>query len=401
MDVIIKGKKLEGNLIIPPSKAVSHRAIICACLAEGRSIIKNVNMCDDVKNTINILKQIVPIQINENTLVVDGGIKEVKNNNFDINESASTLRFLLPILSFFADHEIIFNLKTELSQRIGDEYSFLYDNRKEKYEFDKNTITTFKFPQKTKYKLNTKTTSQAVTGVLFLSPFLGKSTTIKTSNNNSAGYIDLTIEVMKNFGVEAKRKNKTISINKNQKFKPTNYIIPPDASFAVNVAVMNKLGSNIKIINDTFDTNEPDYLLYKKIINNTPSVLDVKKNPDSVFAFSMLSLVSDDKKIINTTRLQKKETNREKAIQYLFESFKANTPTFKHNKIVLKKTKFAAKGEFESKKDHRLCFVGIIISTVVEEVVIKNFECVSKSYSNILEDFLNIGLNFTIKQNSS
>ncbi len=397
MDVIIKGKKLEGNLTIPPSKAVSHRAIICACLAEGRSIIKNVNMCDDVKNTINILKKITPIQINENTLVIDGGIKEIKINNFDIKESASTLRFLLPTLSFFANHEIKFNLEKELSKRIGNEYSCLYNNKETKYKFDKNTITTFKFPKKTKYKLNTKTTSQAVTGILLLSPFLEQKTTIKTTNNNSVGYIDLTIEIMKIFGVEAKRTNNTILINQNQKFKPTNYTIPPDASFAVNVAVMNKLGSNIKIINNDFDTNEPDYPLYKNIINNTPTTLDVNKNPDSVFAFSLLSLRFDNIKIINTARLQKKETDRKKAIKYLFESFKANAPTFKHNKIILKKTKFAKKGEIESQNDHRLCFAAIITSTIVEKVLIKKFECVSKSYPNILEDFLKIGLNFTTK----
>ena len=38
MDVIIKPKLLEGNINIPPSKSLAHRAIIAASLANGRSI---------------------------------------------------------------------------------------------------------------------------------------------------------------------------------------------------------------------------------------------------------------------------------------------------------------------------------------------------------------------------
>ena len=42
MNVIIKPSKLEGDVIIPPSKSLAHRAIIAAALAKGKSIITNV-----------------------------------------------------------------------------------------------------------------------------------------------------------------------------------------------------------------------------------------------------------------------------------------------------------------------------------------------------------------------
>ena len=43
MNVIIHPKKLKGDVLIPPSKSLSHRAIIAACLAKGTSVISNIS----------------------------------------------------------------------------------------------------------------------------------------------------------------------------------------------------------------------------------------------------------------------------------------------------------------------------------------------------------------------
>ena len=53
MNVTIFPKKLKGNVNIPPSKSLSHRAIIAACLAEGESILSNVMFSKDVLATIS------------------------------------------------------------------------------------------------------------------------------------------------------------------------------------------------------------------------------------------------------------------------------------------------------------------------------------------------------------
>lgn len=52
MKVTIHPKKLQGSLIVPPSKSLSHRAIIAASLAEGKSIISNVILSKDILATI-------------------------------------------------------------------------------------------------------------------------------------------------------------------------------------------------------------------------------------------------------------------------------------------------------------------------------------------------------------
>ena len=58
MKVKIFPSKVMGEVKIPPSKSMSHRAIICASLAKGTSTITNVAYSDDVKITIEGLRQL-------------------------------------------------------------------------------------------------------------------------------------------------------------------------------------------------------------------------------------------------------------------------------------------------------------------------------------------------------
>ena len=56
MNVTIKPNKLKGDVIIPPSKSLSHRAIIAASLASGKSKITNVLFSKDILATISAME---------------------------------------------------------------------------------------------------------------------------------------------------------------------------------------------------------------------------------------------------------------------------------------------------------------------------------------------------------
>ena len=55
-EVTIIPKRLGGSLKIPPSKSMAHRAIICAGLSKGNSIIENIEYSDDIIATINAMR---------------------------------------------------------------------------------------------------------------------------------------------------------------------------------------------------------------------------------------------------------------------------------------------------------------------------------------------------------
>ena len=99
MDVIITPAKLEGSVVIPPSKSLAHRAIICACLARGKSTVTNVALSDDIVATIECMRNLgAKIDIKDKVLEIVGNAAKISSNlTFDCKESGSTLRFILPI----------------------------------------------------------------------------------------------------------------------------------------------------------------------------------------------------------------------------------------------------------------------------------------------------------------
>ena len=54
--IINNSEKLFGEIIIPGDKSITHRAIMLASLAQGRTQIQNYLISEDCMNTIKIMK---------------------------------------------------------------------------------------------------------------------------------------------------------------------------------------------------------------------------------------------------------------------------------------------------------------------------------------------------------
>ncbi|MDE6870265.1 MAG: 3-phosphoshikimate 1-carboxyvinyltransferase, partial [Clostridia bacterium] len=119
MDVIITPTKLKGNVVIPPSKSIAHRAIICACLARGKSIVSNVALSDDIVATRECMRNLgAQIDIKDGVLEIEGGAERITSDlTFDCKESGSTLRFILPIALALNDGKNTFVGRGKLGER--------------------------------------------------------------------------------------------------------------------------------------------------------------------------------------------------------------------------------------------------------------------------------------------
>ena len=109
---ITPAKINSGNITIPPSKSLAHRAIICACLAPGRSVISNIDYSVDIRATIEGMRHFgASIKEDKDTLFIDG-IETFQYDGDVVNchESGSTLRFFLPHFSplFFWQVYVLF-----------------------------------------------------------------------------------------------------------------------------------------------------------------------------------------------------------------------------------------------------------------------------------------------------
>ena len=129
---------LHGAVTPPPSKSQAHRLIICAALAQGRSIIKNIAFSQDIRATLSCISALGAgwTEQESGVIAVEGiGGKEYTGAlpHLDCGESGSTLRFFIPIALAVAGGAE-FSGRGRLMQRPQQPYFDLFDQMGIKYQ---------------------------------------------------------------------------------------------------------------------------------------------------------------------------------------------------------------------------------------------------------------------------
>ena len=97
-----KINKVSGTLSMLGDKSISHRALMISALSKGKSYIENLSSADDVKSTMDCLRQLgIEINTHKKQLVVSGnGYKGFKKPvaNLNAGNSGTTARLLSGIL---------------------------------------------------------------------------------------------------------------------------------------------------------------------------------------------------------------------------------------------------------------------------------------------------------------
>lgn len=419
--------KLEGEVKIPPSKSMAHRAVICAALGEGVSKVTNIDYSDDIIATIDAMSSLgAKITRKEDYLEVCG-IKSLGNEfneqakterTIDCNESGSTLRFLVPIAAMF-DGINRFVGRGNLGKRPLDTYYNIFDEQGIKYSY-KEGILDLKTEGKLKsgeFKVKGNISSQFITGLLFTLPLLdGDSKIIITTEMESKGYIDLTLSAMGDFGIEVINNDyKEFIIKGNQIYKSREYRVEGDYSQAAFFLSADALNNSVVVNDLKLDSLQGDKevidILERMgvILNNKDNgligktkeglkstIIDGSQCPDIIPVISLVAALSEGTtEIINAGRLRIKECDRLAAVASELNKLGAKI-TEKKDGLVIKGV-VSLKGGVDvwSHKDHRIAMTLAIASTVCElPIVLKDYECVSKSYPEFWEDFKSLGGRF-------
>ena len=415
MNVIIHPKKLKGEVIIPPSKSLSHRAIIAACLAEGVSVISNISYSKDINATIGAMEAIgAKVIRNGNQLIINGSNVKRVGDVIDANESGSTIRFMIPIALVNAE-PITFTGKNNLVNRPLDSYFEIFDKQGIKYEHSDGVYLPLKVNGGLKpdtYHIRGDISSQFITGLLYALPLLnGDSKIVITTNLESKGYIDLTLDVLKDFGIEIINNDyKEFIVKGNQQYKAIDYTVEGDYSQTAFFLVGGALGNDITLLGMKEDSLQGD----KKIIDDIkamngnitfeseilkcePSktvgaVIDFSQSPDLGPALTVLaSLSNGTSHFINASRLRIKECDRITCMLEELNKMGANITESPDSMTIYGVNEL--KGCIvDSHNDHRVAMALAMAATVCDsDVKILNAECVSKSYPHFWEDYIKLG----------
>ena len=253
-DLKLGNMTLMGNVKVPPSKSMAHRAIICASLSQGISKIENIDFSDDIIATMEAMKALgAKIYQNNNYIEVHGINHNEVNKELkiiDCNESGSTLRFLVPI-SLLIPGKKKFIGRGNLGKRPLNTFYEIFEQDNIEYSFEEGVLNlqiegTLKGGE---YYLAGNISSQFITGLLFTLPLINRDSKIViTTEMESKGYIDLTLSALRDFGIEIINNDyKEFIIKGNQEYKARNYKVEGDYSQAAFFLVANAIGNKVEI----------------------------------------------------------------------------------------------------------------------------------------------------------
>ncbi|MCR5786240.1 MAG: 3-phosphoshikimate 1-carboxyvinyltransferase [Acholeplasmatales bacterium] len=409
MDVRIRPHKLSGEVIVPPSKSLAHRAIICASLAQGTSVISNVSYSKDILATISAMESLgAIIDRNGDTLTITGSNPIFKNTHtIDANESGSTLRFLIPIALVFNDNATFVG-HNRLVKRPLDVYFDIFDKLNINYSHNSYLPLTVNNSLKSgDYIITNNSSSQFITGLLFALPMLnGDSRIILTEKLESIGYINLTLDLLQKFGIKIIFKDNMFIVPGSQTYKPFNYKVEGDYSQAAFFFVAQALGNDIKvsgltdkslqgdkeIVNDlikagcNFKYDNGSYTLISKELR--PVELDMSQTPDLGPILSVLfTQINGKSSLVNAERLRIKECDRITDVLTELKKCNVNCSETKDS-LTIQGISNINGATLDSHNDHRLVMSFAIMSTVSnEDIIIKNAGAVSKSFPNFFDVF--------------
>ena len=413
---------LKGEVKIPPSKSMAHRAIICAALSDGLCIIENIDYSDDIIATIDAMNSLgAKIVKHKDYIEVIGAYgsdeKPQETRIIDCNESGSTLRFLVPISLLFKGSSKFIG-RGNLGKRPLTTYYNIFERQGIEYSYEEgnlNLVINGELNPGT-FEVEGNVSSQFITGLLFTLPLLKEdSKIIITTEMESKGYIDLTLRAMSDFGVEIINNNyREFIIKGNQKYNARNYRVEGDYSQAAFFLCADSLGNDVlckdldlnslqgdkevidilERMNVVFNAND---IGVKGTTNGelASTVIDGSQCPDIIPVLtSVAALTKGTTEIINAGRLRIKECDRLAAVTSELNKLGAKIIEKEDGLVVTGVEKLQGGVEVWSHKDHRIAMTLAIASTRCEEpIVIKDYECIAKSYPKFFEDFKALGGN--------
>lgn len=207
--MIISCKNLMLDLKAPPSKSAYHRELIVNFILGARGDFLSIRNDDndDVTATKRCLAALASAS--------DTGEDDII---LPANESGSTLRFLIPTalaLKGSPERKMVFTTKGRLIERPVDDLADClapFGVTIEK-DMEKSTVTAKGFLMAGEYTINGSVSSQYISGLLMaLSNFNRPSKITVTGEMSSIHYIELTVAVLKKYGIEVTREGNVFSV---------------------------------------------------------------------------------------------------------------------------------------------------------------------------------------------
>ena len=423
MALVVSGGEFAGGKVkIPPSKSVAHRALLCAALSRGKCVLSHVELSEDVRATIGAVEALgVATSYDEKTgvLAVDASGLCSRNAVIDCGESGSTLRFLIPVAAALGARTRFVGRGRLPSRPLG-VYGELLPRRGVEFRTQGGLPLEISGRlQSGVYRLPGNVSSQFITGLLFALPLLpGNSEIALTSPLESEGYVELTLSVLEEFGVQVQKTSQGWQIPGGQRYQARDYCIEGDWSQAAFFLCMAAIsGQSVEITGLKRDSLQGDkacvdlfqqfglqslwengslwarnfrYEMPYRGLNGFE--IDAAQIPDMVPALAVCaSLSQGETRIVNAQRLRLKESDRLASMGEALNGLGGKVAVTRDG-LWIQGVPQLKGGTVQGKNDHRVVMALAAAALGSEKPVsVTDAQSIRKSYPGFFEDFKRLG----------
>ena len=420
MNCKIQKSKLKGQIVCPANKSYTHRAIFLAALSDGKSIVKKILRSNDTIATINACRGFgIEVEEIENNVTIKNTIDStVQNSMINAENSGTTIRIAIAIAALSGGNTRLTgddSLRKRPMQPILDALETM--GVETESEDGKPPINIKGKIQGKEISIKGDISSQFISALLIIAPRLPEGLTVNIEGELvSKPYVDLTIAIMKKFGVEVKIEEEYKRYNvSHQIYKPTTFSIPSDFSnlallLAANILlddglnieislgdmpqgdeaivdILEKLGVNVRLEEEMITTESPELLNGGKF--------DLSNTPDLLPAIAILALKSEKPiEMFNVKHARYKETDRIAILSRELKKIGLDVEE-KEDGMIVKKSGELHSAELNSENDHRMFMAFSIVGMFIGNCTVSDPDAVKVSYPKFIEDMKNVGANLS------
>ena len=397
-------KKCQGVLNITGSKSETNRLLLLKALFSDFEI-KNISNSDDSR-------------------IMEESLKSSKKI-IDIHHAGTAMRFLTAYFSQLEGREVILTGSKRMQDR---PIKILVDSLISlgadiKYE-NKNGFPPLRINGKKliggSIELPANISSQFISALILIAPTLQNGLELNLlSKTTSLPYINMTLFLLQNFGVNTYFDGKKIKINHKSKFKKINQSVESDwssASYFYSIVALSdyaeihlssyrsKSLQGDSILKEIYkklgvlSAFKGNKLILKKTKINIPEKidLDLSKAPDiaQTIAVTCYGLgIGCTLEGLHTLKI--KETDRLVALEKELNKLGAKVKVTKNSLHLIHGNNFNQNCSISTYNDHRMAMSFAPLSLKIP-LIIKDYKVVSKSYPNFWQDL--VKLNFKIEK---
>lgn len=426
MNVLITPSSLEGHVKVPASKSLSHRALICAGLAQGTSTIYNLGTSQDLKATMNCLQALGATFSHQDQVLglldawkVSGCNPALRNQpvTLDANESGSTLRFFIPIAATSGAPTTFLGKPSLLVRPLGI-YENIFLEQGLPFEQGPQGLHFHGPLESGLYTLNGDVSSQFISGLLMAAPLLQGVDIAVLPPYQSKSYVDLTLDMMKTFGVDIQQPTPdAYCIKPEVRYKPAEVMVESDWSQAAFFLALGMLKDSLFLEGLVMDSKQGDGVI-ASIIEQAGGKLNLIQNglattieisPDKRVSFeadlancpdlgpilcALAAMIPGDSKLTNAARLRFKECDRVAAMEEELGKWGVSISSDENNIYISGKEDYKKDHPVivEGHNDHRVVMAMSVFGLCAKSPsIIQGAQAIAKSYPTFFDDLKSLG----------